>query len=109
MDARDPFPRRTATPIEVSNLVGNTVDGLLARLTRKRPAAPLAAARELATVAMAVPLAAPLLGAAAAMRAVDRAAPPLPEVQLPPAGEANLLAHLLAQALPMWLANAALR
>jgi len=101
--------RATVAQIEVSNLVGNTVDGLLARLTRKRPLAPLSAAREVATVALAAPLAAPLLGAAAAMRAVERLAPPLPDVQLPTAGEANLLAHLLSQALPTWLANAAVR
>jgi alkylhydroperoxidase family enzyme len=101
--------RATVAQIEVSNLVGNTVDGLLARLTRKRPASPLAATRELVTVAAALPLAAPLLGAAAVMRTIDRLAPPLPAVQVPPAGEANLLAHLLAEALPTWLANAAVR
>src|SRR4051812_28377653 len=101
--------RATVAQIEVSNLVGNTVDGLLARLTRKRPLAPLAAARELATVALAVPLAVPLLSVAAGMRALDRMAPPLPEVDMPPAAEANLLAHLLAEAVPAWLSNAGLR
>jgi AhpD family alkylhydroperoxidase len=101
--------RATVAQIEVSNLVGNTVDGLLARLTRKRPLAPLAAGRELLTVGAALPLAVPMLGLAATMRAVDRVAPPLPEPVMPPAGEANLLVHLLAQALPAWLSNAALR
>ena len=33
--------RATVAQIEVSNLVGNTVDGLLARLTRKRPLDPV--------------------------------------------------------------------
>src|SRR5581483_1643257 len=37
--------RATVAQIEVSNLVGNTVDGMLARLTRKRPMAPVAFAR----------------------------------------------------------------
>src|SRR5436305_3818704 len=42
--------RATVAQIEVSNLVGNTVDGLIARLTRKRPIDPLAAAQEVAVV-----------------------------------------------------------
>jgi hypothetical protein len=95
--------------IEVSNLVGNTVDGLLARLTRKRPADPLRAAGEAATVALAVPLAVPLLAAGGAMRLVNRVSPPVPDVDMPPAGEANLLAHLLAQVAPGYLANALVR
>ena len=101
--------RATVAQIEVANLVGNTVDGLLARLTRKRPLDPVAAARELATVAAAVPVAVPMLGAAAVMRAVGQLAPALPPVTMPPPGEANLLVHLLAEALPAWLANAAVR
>jgi AhpD family alkylhydroperoxidase len=101
--------RATVAQIEVSNLVGNTVDGLLARLTRKRPLSPLAAAREAITIGAALPLAVPLLGLAGAMRAVERVAPALPEPTMPPAGEANLLVHLLAQAVPAWLSNAALR
>jgi hypothetical protein len=43
------------------------------------------------------------------MRAVEKLAPPLPEVEMPPAGEANLLAHLLAEALPTYLATAPAR
>src|SRR5438270_2053752 len=45
--------RATVAQIEVSNLVGNTVDGLLARLTRKRPLDPVLAAQELAVVGVA--------------------------------------------------------
>ena len=60
--------RATVAQIEVSNLVGNTVDGLLARLARKRPLAPIAFAREAATVAAAVPIAVPLLATAGVMR-----------------------------------------
>jgi AhpD family alkylhydroperoxidase len=101
--------RATVAQIEVSNLVGNTVDGVLARLTRKRPLAPRALATEVVTVAAALPLAAPMLAAAGAMRLVRRAAPPVPEVASPPPGEANLLAHLLARTVPAYLANAAVR
>src|SRR5438477_11407757 len=53
--------RATVAQIEVSNLVGNTVHGLLARVTRLRPLDPLAAARELSVVGVAVPVAVPLL------------------------------------------------
>jgi alkylhydroperoxidase family enzyme len=101
--------RATVAQIEVSNLVGNTVDGLLARLTRKRPWRPLDAAMEAGTVALALPVALPLLAGAAAMKALERAAPPLPDIELPPAGEANLLVHLLAEAAPVLLGNAAVR
>jgi alkylhydroperoxidase family enzyme len=101
--------RATVAQIEVSNLVGNTVDGLLARLARKRPLSPIDFAREVATIAVAVPIAVPLLATAGAMRMAARVAPPMPEVDMPPAGEANLLVHLLAAAAPAYLANAAVR
>lgn len=101
--------RATVAQIEVSNLVGNTVDGLLARLTRKRPLDPRHAAVEAATVAAALPLAVPMLAAGAAMRAVSRLAPAVPAIEQPDAGEANLLVHLLAQTVPAYLANAGLR
>ena len=101
--------RATVAQIEVSNLVGNTVDGLLARVTRKRPADPVAATGELATIAIALPIALPLLVGAAAMRAATRLAPPVPTVAMPEAGEANLLVHLVAESVPTYLANAAVR
>jgi AhpD family alkylhydroperoxidase len=101
--------RATVAQIEVSNLVGNTVDGLLARVARKRPLSPFDFAREAATVAAAIPIAVPLLATAGAMRVAARIAPPMPEVDMPPAGEANLLVHLLAAAAPAYLANAVIR
>jgi AhpD family alkylhydroperoxidase len=101
--------RATVAQIEVSNLVGNTVDGLLARATRKRPLDPPKAAVEALTVAAALPLAAPLLGTAAVMRFVRRVAPPMPDIEGPAPGEANLLVHLLARAVPAYLANAGVR
>ena len=101
--------RATVAQIEVSNLVGNTVDGLLARVTRKRPLDPVNAAGEAAVVAAAIPLAIPMLAAGAALRAASRLAPPVPAPQIPPAGEANLLVHLLAQLAPTLLANSLLR
>jgi alkylhydroperoxidase family enzyme len=101
--------RATVAQIEVSNLVGNTVDGLLARLTRKRPLDPVNAVGEAAVLVAAVPLAIPMLVAGAALRAASRMAPPVPAAQMPSAGEANLLVHLLAQLAPTLLANALVR
>ena len=101
--------RATVAQIEVSNLVGNSVDGLLARLTRQRPLDLPAAASEAAAVAVAAPVAAPLLAAAALMRVATRLAPPFEGVELPPEGEANLLVDLITQAAPTYLANALVR
>ena len=101
--------RATIAEVEVSNLVGNTVDGLLATLTGRRPFAPLRLAGEAVTVAAALPLAMPLVATAAAMRVVSRLAPRLPEVQAPADDDANLLVHVLARAVPAYLANAGVR
>lgn len=101
--------RATVAQIEVANLVGNTVDGLLARLTRKRPLDPPKALTELAAVAIALPIAVPMLGVGALFRTVNRLAPRMPTIEMPEPGEANLLVHLLAQAVPAYLGNAALR
>ena len=101
--------RATVAQIEVANLVGNTVDGLLARATRRRPLDPMRAAGELATVALALPIAVPMLAVGGALRLMRSLAPDVPTVQMPPAGEANLLVHLLAKAVPSYLGNAGLR
>jgi AhpD family alkylhydroperoxidase len=101
--------RATVAQIEVSNLVGNTVDGLIARLTRKRPLDPITAVQEAAVVGAALPLAIPMVAVGAGLQALRRLAPPLPEIGMPPKGEANLLVHLLSHAIPAYLANAAVR
>ncbi len=46
---------------------------------------------------------------AGAMKAATRLAPASPAVEMPPAGEANLLVHLLAQAAPTYLTSTAVR
>jgi hypothetical protein len=101
--------RATVARSEVANLVGNSVDGLVARVTRARPLDPLAALQEAAAVAAVVPLAVPMLGAAAMLKTIERLAPRLGDVDKSEAGEANLLVHVLAEAMPILLANAAVR
>jgi AhpD family alkylhydroperoxidase len=100
--------RATVAQIGVSNLVANTADGLVARLTGKRPADPFDTLGEVAIVALAAPLAAPFLAAAGLMRVATRMAPPVPTIETPE-GEANLLVHLLVQAAPGPFANVAVR
>ena len=82
--------------IVVSNLAGNTVDGLLARLTGARPRDPAAMAQEAAVVAAAAPLGVPLLAFGALVRQAARAMPPL-EVVVPPVGEANIIVMMLGE------------
>lgn len=101
--------RATVAQITLANLVGNTVDGLIARITGKRPADPPRALAEAATVGLALPLAVPMLAVGAALRGLNRLAPPRTGVRVPDAGEANLLVHVLAEALAPLEANAALR
>jgi hypothetical protein len=60
-------------------------------------------------VAAALPIAIPMVALGAAFRLVGRVVPPMPVPSTPPAGEANLLAHLLAEALPRLLRHGAAR
>lgn len=101
--------RATVAGIEVANLVGNTADGALARLTGRRSFNPLALAREVLTVVVALPVAAPLFATAAAMRVATRVAPPLPDIDVGEPADANLLVHLLATTAPAYLSNAIVR
>jgi hypothetical protein len=101
--------RATVALAELSSLVGNTADGLWQRLTLRRPLDPVAALREAVVVAAAIPLAAPVLVCAGAMRLAALAAPPLPTLVRPADDQANLVVHLLAEAVPAFLSNALVR
>ena len=100
--------RATVARAELANLAGNSVDGLAARMAGRRPLDPVGALTELVTGAAALPVAIPFAGVAAAMRLVARAAPPLPEIEVPD-DEPNLLVHVLVEGLHGWLSNAAVR
>jgi hypothetical protein len=101
--------RATVAVAEITSLVGNTADGLWRRLTFRRPLDPGATLRDAAVVAVALPLAAPMFLAAGAMRLATMAAPPMPEVHRPDDDDANLVVHLLAEAVPAILSNALVR
>jgi AhpD family alkylhydroperoxidase len=101
--------RATVAITELSCLVGNTADGLWHRLTFRRPLDPGAVLWESAVVAASLPFVAPAFLAAGAMRLATLAAPPLPVIEQPDDDDANLLVHLVADALPGLLSNALLR
>jgi len=101
--------RAVVAVAELSSLVGNSADGLWLRVTGRRPLDPLAALGETAVVVAAAPFAAPLLVAAGVMRLAADAAPPLPRLRRPTDDDANLVVHLLAEAVPVYLANALVR
>jgi hypothetical protein len=101
--------RATVAQIEIANLIGNTADSLRERLAGRRSFRPVTATAELVTVAAAAPVALGLFGLAAAMRAVNRVAPPPAEVAVPDDEELNLLAHVLSEAAPRYLANGVAR
>lgn len=101
--------RATVAAAELSSLFGNTVDGLWARLRGRRPFGAFAAAGEAVVVAAGAPLLTPALVAAGMMRLATRLAPTLPPIERPPTDDANLVVHMLAEAVPQYLANAAVR
>lgn len=101
--------RATVAVAELSSLVGNTADGLWARLRGHRPFDVPATIGEVVVVATAAPVALALFLTAGAMRLATRMAPAMPPIDKPPRDEANLVVHMLADAVPQYLANAAVR
>lgn len=101
--------RATVAQVEVSNLVGQTIDAVLADLGGRRTGRPRAGIGDVVAAAAALPVALPLIISAGLLRAMTRLAPPAAPAEAPPEDEANLLVHLLAKAVPTYLANAAVR
>jgi len=101
--------RATVAQLEVSSHADRSVDGVLARLSGRRPLDVPGLVVDAATAAVALPVTVPLLATGAAMRLVARLAPAIPVVEQPAEEEANLLVHVLAQAVPSYLANAGVR
>ena len=101
--------RATVAQIGVATFVGTTFDRLRARATGHVAREPIGFTRDAITVAAAIPVAVPMLATAAAMRLATRVAPRMPEIHLPDGDDANLLVHLLATAVPVYLSNAIVR
>lgn len=100
--------RATVAHGQVANRAEQAAGGLWARVTGRAPTGvPLA--RDALALAVGAPFVLPLAAAAGAMRLVARAAPPMPAVEVPHEPEAGLLVEVLAEAVPQYLANAAVR
>ena len=79
------------------------------RVVGLRGGGPLRRTRDLAVAALAAPVVTPVLAAASAMRVTSWLAPPLPPIELPDDDDANLVVHLLAEAIPTYLGHALVR
>jgi hypothetical protein len=75
----------------------------------RRSRSPIDALRKSTAVVVSAPLTTPSLAMAIAMKALSRMAPRLPEIELPPPGDANLVVHLLAEAAPTYLGHTVVR
>jgi hypothetical protein len=99
--------RATVAHIGAAAAVGERADALLDRLLGRRRRDPVAAAAEAVAVSVAFPVAVPFVATAAVMRVATRLAPPVPTIDSD--DDANLLVHLLARTVPVYLANAGVR
>lgn len=101
--------RATVARAELANLVGNSFDDLFAQVIGRRTWSPLGLVNDAVAVTASIPLVAPTVVLAGAMKVVSRLAPKLPAIELPPASEANLVVHLLAEAAPTYLGHVFVR
>lgn len=101
--------RATVATAHLGSLAGNTLDQLVARLRGRSGAGVGSLLTQALAMGLTVPLTLPTATVAVALRVLTRLAPEPPVVELPPDDEANLVAHLLAEATPTYLGNAALR
>jgi hypothetical protein len=105
--------RATVARAQLANLVGLAFDDLVAGVASGAPDrrrwSPRDAVRGSTAVVVSAPFTAPSLVLAAAMKALSRLAPRLPEIDLPPPGDANLVVHLLAEAAPTYLGHTFVR
>jgi hypothetical protein len=101
--------RATVARAQIGSVLANATGQLAGSLLSRRPAGPLQVAGQIAAVGVAFPVLAPVAVMAGALRAAVRLAPPVPEPELPADDEANLVVHLLAEALPTYLGHAVVR
>jgi hypothetical protein len=101
--------RATVAVAQLGSVVGGTADDLWARARGRPRGSPLDAIGQAVGFGMSLPLLAPSLAVAGTMKVLTRLAPPLPVIELPPAPEANLVVHLLAEAAPAYLGHVLVR
>jgi hypothetical protein len=101
--------RATVAVAHLTSAAGASADDVWARALGRRRGAPARGASHLLGVGLALPLLAPTVALAGTMRVLTWLAPELPEIELPPEREANLVVHLLAEAAPAYLGHALVR
>lgn len=101
--------RATVARAQLGSLLASRAGALADGLFRGRPAGLLATAGQVMAAATLLPTLLPAVAVAGALKVAVRIAPPVPEPELPPEDEANLVVHLLAEALPSYLGHAVVR
>jgi hypothetical protein len=101
--------RATVAVAQLGSTLAGSAEELWARSRSGRWGTPLDVAANVVGLSLALPWLAPSMAAAGAMRVLSRLAPSLPAVELPPATEANLVVHLLAEAAPNYLGHVLVR
>jgi hypothetical protein len=101
--------RATVARAQLSSLLMNGAGLLADELLSRRPAGVLATAGQVAAVALVLPALLPAVAVAGALKVAVRVAPALPEPELPSGDDANLVVHLLAEALPSYLGHTVVR
>jgi hypothetical protein len=101
--------RATVARAELGSLLANAAGNLASQLLSRERASVLTTAAQVAAVGMAFPLLVPVAVVAGALKAAVRLAPAMPEPELPPEAEANLVVHLLAEAVPSYMGHAVVR
>lgn len=101
--------RATVAQAQLANLVGANVDEVVSRTRAGHGFGPAELAQRAAALALTAPLVVPAVAVAVGLKALARLAPALPVIDVPPASEANLVVHLLAEAVPTYLGHAFVR
>ena len=101
--------RATVAVAQLGSALAGTADELWGRTRSGRWGSPPALVGNLIGFSLVLPWLVPSLAAAGAMRVLTRVAPALPPVDVPPAPEANLVVHLLAEAAPAYLGHVLVR
>jgi hypothetical protein len=101
--------RATVAVAQLGSALAGAADELWARARGRRGGSPLDAAVGLVGFSLVAPWLAPSVALAGALRVLGRLAPALPPVEVPPAPEANLVVHLLAEAAPNYLGHVLVR
>jgi hypothetical protein len=101
--------RATVAVAELNSAVGASADDVWARLSGRGRGSVADAVGQAVGFGLALPWLAPSVAVAGTMKVLTRLAPPLPRIELPPAPEANLVVHLLAEAAPAYLGHVLVR